>query len=288
MTRQAMIVGSLSVLLWTAGMPLVRADDDSKQAAARRLDKMKRAAADYSLSYGDEKKESLQLVAEPVFRWTNPVNASKDGTLFVWTHADRPEAVVGFYTFDDAQLSHEWQSLSSRPMTAEYSGESVWRPEAAGVTFQPVPKAERPASTAAVRLRQMKTLAAGFSSTFTPSAGPENQPAVDLRLLPQPLHRYGNAESSLIDGALFGYVQGTDPQVLLLLEARRMESGQEWFYAPARMASGAVTMKRGDQIVWTEPRYDFKPNPKRPYVLLFKPIPSATANPDSRGIEKPK
>ena len=47
----------------------------------------------------------------------------------------------------------------------------------------------------------------------------------ELRLLPQPLYRYepNDGDSPMVDGAVFGYVWtiGTDPEVLLVVEARR-------------------------------------------------------------------
>jgi hypothetical protein len=44
----------------------------------------------------------------------------------------------------------------------------------------------------------------------------------ELRLLPKPLYRYASRSQKVLDGALFAYVwtRGTDPEWLLLLEAR--------------------------------------------------------------------
>ena len=39
--------------------------------------------------------------------------------------------------------------------------------------------------------------------------------------LSQPLYRYGGDDSGVLDGGLFVFVQGTDPEVFLLIEARR-------------------------------------------------------------------
>ena len=106
-----------------------------------------------------------------------------------------------------------------------------------------------------------------FSSTYVGFA--ENQTPLELRLLPQPLFRYetGN-DPELIDGALFAFVQGTDPQSLLLLEARDDAKTARWYFAFARMASGAVTAHYQDREVFSVPKYDFQRNPTKPFLLL--------------------
>ena len=58
----------------------------------------------------------------------------------------------------------------------------------------------------------------------------------ELRLLTQPLYRYEHKEGQVLDGALFAFAEGTDPELLLLVEARqRKDQPAEWQYAPARM-----------------------------------------------------
>ena len=42
----------------------------------------------------------------------------------------------------------------------------------------------------------------------------------DLRLLTTPIARYGKAGGDPEDGALFAFVEGTDPEVFLFVEAR--------------------------------------------------------------------
>jgi hypothetical protein len=139
----------------------------------------------------------------------------------------------------------------------------------------PLTDVEEMGATAAVRLRQMKAIAARFSSTHVGFT--ENQTPVELRLLPQPLYRYEpDAEDpALVDGALFAFVQGTDPQSLLILEARRHGAKAGWQFAFARMASGAVVARYQDRDVFSVPKYDFqRRDPRKPYYLLAsQPVP---------------
>ncbi|HVA48835.1 MAG TPA: hypothetical protein VNH11_20885 [Pirellulales bacterium] len=74
----------------------------------------------------------------------------------------------------------------------------------------------------------------------------------ELRLLTQPLMRYGDGWTEIIDGALFAYVWtlGTDPEFVLLVECRRDAQGPAWYFAPARFSNRGVWLKRADKDVW--------------------------------------
>jgi hypothetical protein len=76
----------------------------------------------------------------------------------------------------------------------------------------------------------MKTLAADFSASMVEFNGQRSE----LRLLPQPLLRYEPQHQPILDGALFAFSLGTDPEVLLLLEARGERDRAEWQFAFAR------------------------------------------------------
>lgn len=76
----------------------------------------------------------------------------------------------------------------------------------------------------------------------------------ELRLVSQPLLRYEPADKRIVDGALFSFSLGTDPEVLLLLEARpekdRPEKDRVWQYAFARFHFVDLTAFHKDQEVW--------------------------------------
>jgi hypothetical protein len=119
----------------------------------------------------------------------------------------------------------------------------------------------------------MKAIARNFSSTFLRMVDRDEKSRIELRLLPQPLYRYerdvtADDKTGLLDGALFAFAQGTDPQSLLLLEARRNGSKSEWMFAFARSASGALDARYRGQVVWSVPKYDFEADPKSPFLLL--------------------
>ncbi|HEY2252578.1 MAG TPA: hypothetical protein VGH74_16005, partial [Planctomycetaceae bacterium] len=174
------------------------------------------------------------------------------GDVYLWTRDGRPEAVISFYKWfePDYGFTAEMHSLSLTGLSAEREGVLRWQPTQAGIALNDVPDAPLPAESASRRLQQMRTLAGGFSARLDDlrtNAKGEHQ---ELRLLTQPLYRYPASAGELLDGALFAIVMGTDPEVLLLLEARRSSDKFHWQSGLARMNDCAMTVKYKDQEVW--------------------------------------
>ena len=209
-------------------------------------------AAAYRVGLEGEPPRDLALSPEPILKWSNPVRGTADGAVLLWTDRGRPEAVASFYRYTggtgEPREAHEFTSLATGPMIARFEGQVVWTPRT-GIEPTRLPDAPPPASTAVERLRQMRSLAQEFRAYFD---NPPDQS--EVRLLPQPLHRYdsGGARRDVVDGALFAFVHTTDPEVLLLIEARVPEGGgpAAWHYAVARMTTVNVVLRHRDREVW--------------------------------------
>ena len=72
----------------------------------------------------------------------------------------------------------------------------------------------------------------------------------ELRLLTKPLFVYRSADESPDDGAIFAFADSTDPELLLLIEARGDADQQAWHYAPVRQNHRKLELRRNDQLVW--------------------------------------
>ena len=58
----------------------------------------------------------------------------------------------------------------------------------------------------------------------------------------------------MIDGAVFAFVHGTDPEVFLVIEIRKDKRGEiGWHYTLTPMTCWAVQVARGDSEVWSVP-----------------------------------
>jgi hypothetical protein len=259
----------LSTLL--AGQAPTLAPADPASEATGRLAIMQRSLMSFTIQPTENRVPALRLQPEPIFRFTNPVGTSKDGAIFLWLgESDRPEvAVQVFVRRTDQQWVQEFTSLSPGPLLGQARDGSAWNPEQGGVELKSIPGAPKPADTPEQRLRQMRLL----SQDFVAEDYFRNESWHRLRLLAKPLARYGKPGSNLIDGALFSFVLGTDPEVYLMLEARTGNSGPEWQYGCAPMSIYALKAAYKDQGVWSAPhrRSTDRGPDKAFYVRLFQP-----------------
>jgi hypothetical protein len=268
----------LFTLLATLGgltAPTISVGQDApKSTPEQRLAFAKQAAAAYRFRIGGRDKPAVMLQPEPLLRWNNQVVREDDGVLFLWTEGDkgRPLATAQFFVVE-RDWHHEFQSLSLSPFDARHEHRPAddwsWRPGGPGLEFVQADHVDVPTDSASGRLRQMKAIAERFTAAIdrnTNFASPEQ-----LRLLTTPLYRYSASSQGILDGALFAFVQGTNPEVLLLIEAQGVEAAERiWRYGFARMSSYNLRVRRGEQTVWER---EFEPIPMRsstsPYFFRF-------------------
>ncbi len=246
-------MGFLSLLL------VLAADDPIEGLAKKMLPVYLKEVAAYSIAVENAPRRALELKQEPIFEWTNPVRSTlQHGVIFLWLHDGRPAAVGSIFSQKDPDLPgrrvmHEFHALDrekvlvSRPTGAL----NEWKPQA-GVGRKELPGAGVPAATAAARLAQMRRLAQEFAGHETDGEGNR----YELRLLPAPLYRYPSAGDGVIDGALFTLVstEGTDPEVWLLLEARKQGDQTRWEYACCRFSNRNLYVQHRGREVWSSVR----------------------------------
>jgi len=264
--RHALIV--LALLFDMAGF--VRADPpkDEKALAESFRAFAKQEAATYTIRL-EGSDRPLTLRPEPILTWSNPVMGTIYGDVFVWTADGRPEAVASIYRFysPSPHRADEFHSFALGKLTAEREGAAAWTPSRRGLEFKPIPGAPAPADSAAGRLRQLRTLAQEFTGRQTNRAGVDH----DMRLLSQPIYRYENTKGELIDGGLFVFVQGTDPEVFLLIEARRQREGApEWLFGATRMHGINLRLNHRGRAIWNAPEIPASQvfDTREPYTVI--------------------
>ncbi len=226
----------------------------------------------------DSSTSSEKLKAKPVMRWRN-VTRGQDGEamMVIWTDGQRPEAVASIYPWLD-DVVHEFDSLSrGRSLRALEDGTIVWAPAQPGLSFKPLINAESPAATPVARQRQMKALAARFTGVMTGWKA-DNSDREELRLLPRALYRYEipadeNRRDHVIDGCIIAFVSGTDPEILLVLEAVDDGKDRRWEFACARATSGGLEMRLDKDVIWTALKFPDDKQTLLPHISLRKPIP---------------
>jgi hypothetical protein len=271
-SRSTLQILLFSVALTGTSAPILCAQ---QTAGKSRADELLAVAKHEALTHTFRTAESdtpLLFRSEPVLKWSNPIVGETYGAVFIWTSKGRPEVVWCLHrgyeaTRREPHEAVEYLSLSTSRVTGDKDGQPLWTPSRAGIEPKPVPGAPVPAEVPAQRRRQMLELAKDFTGRQTDRKGVER----DMRLLTQPIYRYEGALPPVIDGALFSFVQGTDPEVLLLIEARRVGEQTEWQYSLSRMTSIELKVSHRGKVVWTVPvqSWDEVQNRREPYMSFI-------------------
>jgi hypothetical protein len=230
----------------TGGNPPDIAPPTAKELADRRMVFMKTALARYTVQVGERKE--LAKVGDPCLRWTNPIGTAPDGVVAVYAHnGGRPAALGQFFLNGRKKWVNEFTIIPESDVTILRSGRRFWKPSEYVCKFTDLPRAPLPAAKPILRLAQMRALAADFSVIDYFGS---NEVKQDLRLLRQPVSRYAE-EGKILDGAVFIFVLGTDPECCLLLEAYRDDKGSRYRYAVAPMSIFQLEVRYKDAPVWS-------------------------------------
>ena len=211
--------------------------------------------------------------SEPIYRWTNASRANGQvGAMFVWTFDARPVALGGIFSNPEGDrrvIMHEFHALGPlRLFPRLKDSEHEWFP-AAAVPLLPLPDAPAPEPSATRRARQMRDLAGEFTARTVDDLGARWQ----LRLLPRPLYRYDGAGGDLIEGAIFAFVSdaGTDPEIILVLEAIKAGEQLTWRYRTVRLSISSLYVQYRGKEIWRSLRDDPTGpmgNPDQTYGLI--------------------
>ena len=232
----------IAAVLWAA---VARSQDvpadpqlpDRKEWLAARTQEF----ASYRIEVESTPRCMLAMEPKPLLVWSNPERNTFFGATFVWAVDGRPEMIGSAYGRGKF-MRHEFHSLSTEPLVARRLDNQVHRFQP-GIAWRELAGAPAPAATYTSRLAQMRRQAERFQVTLIFRRPTEVQHP--LRMLPQPVYR--SPESTVAEVAVFLFVQGTDPECVLLVEAR---ADKAWRYAFARQnAASLVAQLDGEQVL---------------------------------------
>jgi hypothetical protein len=244
--RRIAPIVALVVLLQAA--PIRGAEDEPPDAKAdratkARLDMMQKAIDDFHVRSSQiESPAALRFRGGPILRFNDPsrrvLNDSfmlLDATAWRLGEKGRPLAIVTLemYARDDStgRLAYEFVSLTPSAFEMKNSRDVVWTPSSTQMTMTPLADAPAPADTKRSRLVQLREIARRFTAQED-----FRGEKLELRMLPQPIDRYDDVESNILDGAIFVFANGTNPEMGLLLEC----SDKQWSYGVFRLAWAAL------------------------------------------------
>lgn len=250
----------LAILLTVLLASQLAAEDRAIPQSDTRLQTLyQQDAKRWEMWVGPDQKRKAEIVAEPVFRWQNLSRANgQSGAMFVWIDQGRPVVIGGVFSNpenDRRVIYHEFHALGpDRLFPVFRDSESKWLP-GAGVTLHPLPNSPKVEEAFGKRTLQLRAIARDFSANSTDN----EQQRWELRLLPKPLYRYDKPQGDIIDGALLAFVSdaGTDPEIILILEARKESTGgTAWYYRTVRLSISDLYVDHKGERVWTSLRDD--------------------------------
>jgi tetratricopeptide (TPR) repeat protein len=241
-------------------------NDEAGRLRNRRQEILRPSLEKASRAQGAEWREEMRRLALAIKAWKvedavrvpaelvpEPLHPYYSGTAhgFVWGlgRVGRPLALVvmKFYPSSGGGVtgSHDLVSLSPGLFTAECESHWKWSPQKPGVVFQPLPDGPAPAENEAGRLRQMRELLRRFSASGR--WGGEEQ----LAALPDPVYRYADPQAGLMDGAVFIFARGSNPESLLLIELGSQNgAAPAWRYALAPLGVAELWVTLDGREVW--------------------------------------
>ena len=231
----------------------------SKDSGTDRLKKMVTLAKAVTVAELDGRKRTfVGPIPNPVFRYDDPARGFEDGTIWAFGDKGRPLALMKVEFHQEAPhpsaVVYGVASLASETITVK--GEDGWRWASTkpGLAMTAIPDAPVPADSETRRLIQMRALTRRFA------AAEDDGPVfgkLTLRLLPKPLCRYEEQASGIQDGAIFSLANGTNPDILIAIEATRpagTTGAGAYRYGIARIGGSTLSVTLDGRTVWTQPR----------------------------------
>jgi len=228
------------------------ADEPTPDAErAKHLERLREVAGSIRVLADPKKADSaVKLRKDPVLRYADSTRATLESTLWIWSDGGRPAAIMAIEYYPKGPTGPRWlyeiASLSTKRIAAEREGSFEWTAKE-GLKFETLADAPPPAEKETRRLAQMKDL----RDRFTAYENATGTGRLELRPLATPLLRYSAAKEGLVDGAIFSFANGTNPEVFLVLEA----SGKEkpvWQFALVQMTGESVTAQLDGKEIWKQ------------------------------------
>jgi hypothetical protein len=219
---------------------------------------MRERAEDFQVvTVVDGEKQPAPLKQDPVFRYADLPRGFDDASLWCWGGSGRPVALAKVEAARSVGSDvRYWQfcvaSLTDHPMEVTYAGTGRLATRKPGFELRPIDKGPVPDEKRAGRLRQMKELFARFSATVLVDGNESLRQ--EMRRLSTPIYRYDDERAGLKDGVIFGLTtNGTNPDILIVIELRRAQSDFVWKYGIVKMTYSDVRLRLDDSEVWSSP-----------------------------------
>lgn len=220
----------------------------------------------------EDKWTKVERIEKPLLFYSEPTRNNDRGSVWGWGRKGRPVALLELY--QDTNVRTRWVfaicNTSGGKLRANRAGSPWWRENDSATERKDLPGAPAPAAEAPLRQRQLKLLAQKF--TAHQFWDPDNS-RYELRLLKRPLYMYRDEAGGLLEGGLFTLANGTNPEIVLFLEARvdpKNSSKRLWQYAVGRLAHAELHLQYDGKEIFDAARANNRTSaPNQPYWVDY-------------------
>jgi len=242
------LVGGFAVITAVALASLLAQETPAPQNPMANADHLKTMAARVgrlSMKYASGRKPTaLHVFDRPVMRTGNK-EGNPDGAVWLWLDGQRPVGALCVWNRGPLWYSENTAIVGE---VLEVTGwpNATWRSNGGG--RKPMALEDSVPESPKSRQRTLRALALEFTAR-------EDRLGIksELRLFPRPIYEYPDADHDTLGGAVFAFVYGTDPEVLMQIEARQEGGARRWEVQFARMASAELSVKLREKEIWSVP-----------------------------------
>jgi hypothetical protein len=217
----------------------------------------------------DGKWTEVKRFEKPLLFYGDATRENDRGSVWGWGDKGRPVALLEL--FQGVNNRTKWVAAlcntSGGKIRARRGGDPWWRENSSASELQDIPGAPAPLTEGPQRQRQLKQLAQKFTGH---EFWDPNNSRFELRRLERPLHIYRDEDSGLLEGGLFTLANGTNPEIMLFIEARvspKEKSKTVWQFTVGRSAHAELHLEYDGKEVFSGPRADPLSGPDKPYWL---------------------
>jgi hypothetical protein len=222
-------------------------------------------------AFADDKWSKVKRNDKPLLYYGDPTRENDRGSLWAWGDKGRPVATLELYqnVADRKKWAFAICNTSGGKLRASRAGAAWWRENESESQLKEIPGAPVPSADPTQRQRQLKLLAQKFTGH---QFWDPNNTRYELRRLERPLQTYRDQAAGIIDGALFSFANGTNPEIILFVEARmnpKDTTKTVWQYTVGRSAHAELHLNYDGKQAYEAPRGNRVSASDKPYWLGF-------------------
>lgn len=225
-------------------------------------------------------QSKLKVLEQPIFRHTQSVRGDDIGAIHLWLDEDNRPALIGSifaWTKSDTHrmVSIEFHSLMDQgDITLSHSERQLWNNSLPGITWKSFPPSMIPqstGSTSSMTQARRKLLARQLSRSFGAETKTPQDKEWKLRFIPTPIYEYTSNKMKIVYGSIFAFCQGTDSEVLVLIEANE-QSGTitSWRYSLVPFTDYDAVVTLNGENIWRSPKGQMNEDGKPHFWTLLE------------------